>query len=102
MDAVGYAWTFFFRDDVHRLLVGEGSMNKQPEAIFLAEIHAVSGAKDSIRHRTATELRRLHEVNAELLFALKNLLDAKNGISAVFNSDEIARKAIAKAEGGAA
>ena len=66
--------------------VPRNSMNKQPEAL-----------------QFAAELRHLHEVNAELLFALKNLLNAKNGVNAIFMySDEIARAAITKAEGGAA
>jgi predicted KAP-like P-loop ATPase len=72
-------------------------MIKQPEALRLADDlqrRFPKSGKDA-----ASELRRLHEVNVELLFALKNLLDAKNGISAVFNSDEIARAAISKAEG---
>ena len=56
----------------------------KPTEILLTELH---------------ELARLREVNAELLFALKNLLNAKNGECAVFNSDDIARAAIAKAEG---
>jgi hypothetical protein len=76
-------------------------MSKQPEALRLADdldaYHKRSEDKEA-----AAELRRLHKVNAELLFALKNLLDAKNGLCAVYNSDVIARAAIAKAEGGAA
>jgi len=76
-------------------------MIKQPEALRLADDlqrRFPKSGKDA-----ASELRRLHEVNVELLFALKNLLDAKNGIGGgVFDSDEIARAAIAKAEGGAA
>lgn len=78
-------------------------MNKQPEALRLAaemtdDIPGCPGL-DDLNVKAATELRRLHELNAELLFALKNLLDAKNGISAIFDSDEIACKAITKAEG---
>jgi len=78
-------------------------MIKQPEALRLPD--ALEKQKECHLQfiKSAAELRRLHEVNVELLFALKNLLDAKNGIGGgVFDSDEIARAAIAKAEGGAA
>jgi hypothetical protein len=45
---------------------------------------------------------RLIAAAPELLFALKNLLAVKNGEGGTaFDSDEIARAAIAKAEGGA-
>jgi hypothetical protein len=46
--------------------------------------------------QAATELRRLHAVNAELLEALKNYVD---GCSLGVNAAEVARAAIAKAEG---
>jgi hypothetical protein len=45
--------------------------------------------------QAATELRRLHAVNAELLEALKNYVD---GCSLGVNAAEVARAAIAKAE----
>ena len=80
-------------------------MNEKPEALKLAEKlegYSPNSGYATYCHKAAAELRRLHKVNAELLFALKNLLNAKNGESAVFDSDEIARAAIAKAEGGAA
>ena len=77
-------------------------MSKQPEALRLALYYESPPCKTREKE-AAAELRRLHEMNAELLFALKNLLDAKNGIGGgVFDSDEIARAAIAKAESGAA
>jgi hypothetical protein len=74
-------------------------MSKQPEALRLADDLDQWSHTTLDVHEAAAELRRLHEVNGELLFALKNLLRAKNGESAVFDSDEIARAAIAKAEG---
>ena len=73
-------------------------MSKQPTAIYLAE-QAEKGDAEKYSISIAAKLRRLHEVNAELLETLKNLLNAKNGECAVFNSDDIARAAIAKAEG---
>ena len=73
---------------------------KQPEALRLADwCDAHSSGDYRPSSEAADELRRLYEVNVELLFALKNLLAAKNGESAVFDSDEIARQTIAKAEG---
>jgi hypothetical protein len=49
-------------------------MTEQPEALFLAdELEAPLGTVISgeVDKRAAAELRRLHEVNAELLAALK-------------------------------
>jgi hypothetical protein len=48
---------------------------KQPEALRLAEIlqHRIPSIK--CLELAATELRRLHEVNAELLEALKEICD---------------------------
>ena len=55
-------------------------MTKQPEALLCAE--ALELDRDMVRRnkRAATELRRLHEVNQELLGALKDFLnrDEKN------------------------
>ena len=63
--------------------VPRNSMNKQPEAL-----------------QFAAELRRLHEVNAELLEALKEMLDGEG--KSFRELCEQARAAITKAEGGAA
>ena len=63
--------------------VPRNSMNKQPEAL-----------------QFAAELRHLHEVNAELLEALKEMLDGEG--KSFRELCEQARAAITKAEGGAA
>ena len=48
-------------------------MSKQPEALELADL---LNKKDFALHRqSANELRRLYKVNAELVEALKDLLD---------------------------
>ena len=50
-------------------------MNKQPEALRLAD--ALDGACNGpldFKHKAAAELRRLHEVNAELVEAVKAAL----------------------------
>ena len=46
-------------------------MSKQPEALRLAEL--LDGDKSAHHEESATELRRLHDVNIELLKALKQL-----------------------------
>jgi hypothetical protein len=49
-------------------------MTKQPEALFLAECidkDNYGAASTQIEFRASKELRRLHEVNAELLEALE-------------------------------
>jgi hypothetical protein len=66
--------------------------NKNPAALRLAE---------NIATDAALELRRLHEVNAELLEALKALIDmdvAYQRGEKVVQAVEAARAAIAKAE----
>jgi hypothetical protein len=82
-------------------------MNTQPEALRLAdELNAVSetGADPDVIQESATELRRLHSVNADLLEALKISLDAfedlskNHGISYITEIVD-ARAAIAKATG---
>ncbi len=50
----------------------------QPEALRLAEL--LDGCWDHLDHKAATELRRLHEVNAELVAACEA---AKNFIGAI-------------------
>ena len=87
---------------------------KQPEALRLADELLFAGrfaheSEDVAARRrinrnsqAATELRRLHEVNAELLEALKALIDmdvAYQRGEKVVQAVEVARAAIAKAEG---
>ena len=72
-------------------------MTTQPEALVLADIldqSVLQAYADA-----AAELRRLHEVNLELLAALKALIDAEAPDyikSSIWNK---ARAAIAKTEG---
>ena len=76
--------------------------NKQPEALRLAD-ELVETPFQSTRYIAAAELRRLHEVNQELLEALQKI--AGNTYDEWTNGAEaarIARAAIAKAKGGAA
>jgi hypothetical protein len=74
--------------------------DKQPEALRLADLiddrHATYGDIDE----AAAELRRLHEVNAELVEALDKLARLGNG-DRYGNSigNTIAQEAIAKATG---
>tara|TARA_R110000868_G_scaffold66293_1_gene197546 strand:+ start:233 stop:487 length:255 start_codon:yes stop_codon:yes gene_type:complete len=81
-------------------------MTTQPETLRLVDelvLHAhyaMNGEAFSSAIAAATELRRLHEVNQELLAALKYLLaDAEDcgGYSPEIHN--IARASIAKAEG---
>jgi hypothetical protein len=73
--------------------------DKQPEALRLAELFELYGC-DSTDLKAAAELRRLHEVNAELLVALDKLARLGNG-DRYGNSigNTIAQEAIAKATG---
>jgi hypothetical protein len=60
-------------------------MSTQPEALILAEIMDAKGSRqrnelgdywdDSWCNKAATELRRLHEVNTDLLEALKKVVE---------------------------
>jgi len=79
-------------------------MNEQPEALLaLADrIDEAQGKPIAIDTQAAAELRRLHEVNAELLKELKRLMDmdvAYNRGPVVEDAVIKARAAIAKAEG---
>jgi len=50
----------------------------QPKALYFAEMLEVSDKRPeliNVNNRAAVELRRLHEVNAELVMALKGLHD---------------------------
>ena len=70
-------------------------MTEQPKALQLAAM-AHLGYRVGWQREAAAEQRRLHAVNAELLEALKNYVD---GCSLGVNAAEVARAAIAKAEG---
>ena len=80
--------------------------DKQPEALRLAEMMEDGrwqGMNDSL---AAAELRRLHEVNAELVEALKHYVNVVVSVNEpdswepkVADGGGIARKAIAKAQG---
>lgn len=75
-------------------------MSEQPEALRIAdELIALHGPTE-IDERAAAELRRLHEVNQELLEALKAVYDTCSwGDEASYDAMEKARAAIARAEG---
>ena len=78
-------------------------MTQQPNALRLAsalDLYATGDAHQRDIEQAAAELRRLHEVNAELLEALEKLARLGNG-ERYGNSEGnvIARTAIAKAEG---
>ena len=70
---------------------------KQPEALRLAEKLDYHVSHRSERE-AATELRRLHEQNAELLEALRAMLAVKTELDAEI-AERDARAAIAKATG---
>jgi hypothetical protein len=99
-------------------------MTTQPEALRLADELSKSHLNHHINHAAAAELRRLHEVNQELLKALDNLrssaywiveggefshwvndklmpLAAAKELSELEEMMQAARAAIAKAEGEA-
>jgi mevalonate kinase len=71
-------------------------MNTQPEALRLAELLENSLKATFNTEEAAAELRRLHEVNQELLKALKAFMPGAEAMG--WNTDK-ARAAIAKAEG---
>ena len=78
-------------------------MKTQPEALRLADaldLYATGDDHQRDIEQAADELRRLHEVNAELLEALEKLARLGNG-ERYGNSEGnvIARTAINKAEG---
>jgi uncharacterized protein with FMN-binding domain len=80
-------------------------MTEQPEALMLANILQHRIPSIECLERAAAELRRLHEVNAELLEALKELVDIVDGAisdRSTGNMDSFtlqpARIAITKAE----
>jgi hypothetical protein len=67
--------------------------DKQPEALRLAEHLEDQGYY--LDHDAAAELRRLHEVNAELLEALEFCA----GTSYITDAHDVAKAAITKATG---
>ena len=74
-------------------------MSKQPEALRLAE--DLEKYHSGLYHKqSASELRRLHEVNKALLEVLQNLCEAAdNGhVASYSNLWDDAKAAIAKAE----
>ena len=68
--------------------------DKQPKALWLAEL--LDGDTPMHCEQAATELRRLHEVNAELVEALKQIIDLPEDSRIHY---KVARRAIAKATG---
>ena len=81
-------------------------MSKQPEALRLAEL--LDGDKSAHHEESATELRRLHEVNQELIKSAllfhdyMKFMDAGDdvkGMLAFAELLEVNAAAIAKAEG---
>ena len=79
-------------------------MSKQPEALLLANILQYQIPSIACLEVAATELRRLHEVNIELLEALKVITDCfldTEGNHGRYEMEAMdkARAAIAKAEG---
>ena len=82
-------------------------MTKQPEALRVArmlEMRETYGADASLDLDAMDELRRLHEVNVELLAALKTLIaryqGKKQGVWGELTPEMLsARAAIAKATG---
>jgi hypothetical protein len=49
-------------------------MDKQPEALRLADLFELEADPESLYRKAAAELRRLHEVNQELLKAINSPL----------------------------
>ncbi len=79
-----------------------GSMSEKPEALRLADILQHKIPSIECLEIAAAELRRLHEVNADLLGALQKISDyaRKDGDIIAQHFAGIARTAIAKATGG--
>ena len=75
--------------------------DKQPETLRLAE-HLERFRSFPDDQDAAAELRRLHEVNQELLEALQSVLDNCLDSEGLCAAHAKARAAIAKAKGGAA
>ena len=69
--------------------------DKQPEALRLAEL-LETGSFQSERDQAAEELRRLHEVNAELVEALEAVI---RGVPDTWDGVKQAKAVLAKAQG---
>ena len=77
---------------------------KQPEALELADLFYRGGATNALHRAAADELRRLHEVNQELVEALEGIVEAHVVPSTVCKDRpayEQAKAALAKARGQA-
>ena len=76
-------------------------MNKEPEALRLAEVapYLEGGERGQWIVAAAAELRRLHEVNVDLLAALKTVLSESYDGPLHEDYRRQARAVIAKAEG---
>ena len=72
-------------------------MSTQPEALRLADALQTGSHHRPVLDRSSAELRRLHEINQELLTALEFCA----GTSYITDAREMAQAAIAKAEGEA-
>jgi hypothetical protein len=71
--------------------------NQQPQALRLADdLEDASIASSAFKHTIASELRRLHAVNAELLEALKEIMSWEENDEMTWAPK--ARTAISKAE----
>ncbi len=68
-------------------------MTTQPKALWLAYLLDVDPRSKAHHDEAAAELRRLHSVNAELLGALKAILEAKSDFDEG-EAHKIARAAI--------
>ena len=69
--------------------------DKQPEALRLADILEFKVPSIECLEKAAAELRRLHEVNADLIDALQFC----SGTSYISDAHEVAEEALAKSEG---
>ena len=75
---------------------GAVAMSEQPEALRLADMFEAGNC--GYPSRAAAELRRLHEVNQELLEALKSLVQVVAHLDPCPATLEQARAAITKGE----
>lgn len=69
--------------------------DKQPEALTLADILEFKIPSIECLEKAAAELRRLHEVNADLIDALQFC----SGTSYITDAHRVAEETLAKAEG---
>lgn len=79
-----------------------GSMSKKPDAMRLADALEMMSLSTKWDKQAAKELRRLYEVNRELLEACERLMSwdfFSKGVGMVKEDADFARAAIAKATG---